>query len=706
MKSVPRPLALLCMASILLVHANSKLIRPPSNRQLEDTAPKSVTLNTTTPVRLANTDSGADAKPNRSLSTEEDADASFEIPKKESLEVFYMKIKMFLQEEVYTFFGDVNISDEIKGERTVSQGGDIIFSYTAEMMADEDAQLEMVVMMFENDVVNAEISIEKTSLKAYVKRYLRTYVNNFFIKVSQTVTTVNQLATDLGQMLGYVLEEPKTSVNDYFNGMKPSKDEEQERRLNSADAMHLRKAMIPKIESHVTLKLHNLKDKKVFKNAEEVHKNVMNTKTDVAIAKEMKNEAKKAPARNLGGINKDGSLNKDNMRFVHDKKKMFKMGAIRDKEAVFLSLAQEPVKVGKTLKFRLMPSKQNLSEIIGQVEIINGDQGPVVEVEFLNASFYSKMTITIPTKRFIIKHVRNELDDITKLMEIIDQLNDLRLWRDCFPEESGLKHQYAVQELLDGELLYDMFRAEFDNMTDGMTEADQYGNTGRIQSKFEGGWDSPCHMLFFDTEQNPDEQKLIENITFFEDFGDDFMMLGYDGIFKIGGSTIFSGARRYPDASMFNQHFIALKYIMFQVEIAVRANNFTVVKDFITPFVTRAFQYGNLLDIPALRRPAPGQLEIGVQFAAKAVGAEPLEMFDPDAKLIIKMCPVKSAMYIDTIYWNGEGYSFVPARFMPRPEIDYCFTAQKIKITDSGPDDEPEGERRLTDLNVQVGALV
>ena len=174
---------------------------------------------------------------------------------------------------------------------------------------------------------------------------------------------------------------------------------------------------------------------------------------------------------------------------------------------------------------------------------------------------------------------------------------------------------------------------------------------------------------------------------------------------------ISTGVRTYPEQSMFNQHYIILKTLMFQVETVSRANNYVILKDLITPFVTTAFGYSASTLIPELVKPSAGFVQMGIKPASDSVNKPDLEMDDPRTIIEIRMCPVSSKMFVDTIWWDGSEFQFVSSRFVPRLDIDYCYVKKIADLEDSLPEGEGEGggggeERMLFDETVSIEGLV
>ena len=141
---------------------------------------------------------------------------------------------------------------------------------------------------------------------------------------------------------------------------------------------------------------------------------------------------------------------------------------------------------------------------------------------------------------------------------------------------------------------------------------------------------------------------------------------------------------------------------------ATRSNNYVILKDLITPFVTTAFNYAIDTSIPELVKPSPELAQLNVKPATDCLDTPDLEMDDPKAYLFIKMCPVSSKMFVDTIYWDGSEFQFASMRFVPRLDIDYCYVKIKSNLQDSLPEGEGEGEeeRMLFDETVSIAGLV
>ena len=703
---------LLAITGLVLALADpifTKVIRPPKHRILEENNTNSVLLTSKQPVRLK--------KKDKDRGLESEVSKSITIVKKESLDGMRAKIKIFVAEEIKLFFAGAHIDQEVEDRRNVIIDGHKLFDYIISSPKGEDPE-QIVEIKFKNPVVTADISIDKTTLKKHVKSYLRTYIHNFFIKVSQTVERVEDLYNELGQMLGYILDEP-VMTDEQLAQMNTPDEEGQERILREIRNQRDRDLMTPSMMSHTILKLDDLKNKKYFDNPKEMFEKLNRSGIEMKYQKKIEERNLKLVAtkkdRQLdGGDPEDGAegkainadLKENNTRYIHSKKQIYRTNRIDQLDHSRLAYIEKArIKSGK-IYFTIGSNKQDMSDIKAEVDIVNTD-GLKVEVQFYNDSFSSKMTITVPTKRFIIKHIRNELDEIGKMVQILTQINHLSVWRYCFPHETGYKHQSWVNELIDSELVYKFFRAEFDNVTDGLTQASSYGSEGKIHSEFNGEWGGPAKWRFFD-EERPDEN-MLEGDASFLDFGNAFMVYELACNFRIKNEMISTGVRTYPEESMFNQHYIILKTLMFQVETVTRVNKWTILKDLITPFVTTAFLYPSTTSIPELARPSPDMPQLGIKKASNAKNAPDLEMDDSKVVLYIKLCPVESNQFVDTIWWDGSKFQFASARFYPRYDIDYCYVKVRQDLTDSLPEGEEGGggeERMLFNHTVSIGGLV
>ena len=340
-----------------------------------------------------------------------------------------------------------------------------------------------------------------------------------------------------------------------------------------------------------------------------------------------------------------------------------------------------------TYSFYLVCHDEDLDDIKGEV-YFNASNG-FSKVQFTNSSFSIDMDITVPTKRFLSKHIRLEIENIIKLVTIIKNLN--RLQAHTIERES---QQIVLEEFVQPNYLFMFLRAEMDNISDGQTSYPDYGVGG-----------SHLRAIAFNSE---DQSRWNLNIQLKEEsyygllgilqidfglLGEDISYIKLNSLFYFKSDHILLGERRFPDYSMYNQHFVAKRYIdMFASVVVNSTEQLKSYKQLITPFATNAFFYQNAQYIPKLD--LKNSMIIGTMGrASKIVEADTLSMKEFGKAVIIESCPVVSSDFIDIISLSDGEYHFHNTREYMRFDIDYCYTITKVQ--EASEEDEAPADRKL-----------
>jgi hypothetical protein len=630
----------------------------------------------------------------RKLPNENDENPDkLKIEPKETGLIFLAKVKAIVEERLMEELG-VRSQITTDGYLFVRNGMNLL-EVSFELLDDEEQKLQTVLIYLKNDVITMDLSIEKTKLKDYVQDYLFFYISNGVLSVRQTVLTTDDIYADLGSMIMYVCDEPRGEVDLVFTkyqGSDTGEGDKEERRLSLEEKDKIMENQLNAKPIYSAIKVFplNLKNKKFISKKPGVMNYIRNLELPEIKAFQPRAE------RRLSGIplyRKPGEIG-----FVHSKLGYFRDNTLQNKDNLKLSSDGHFHNDKKAITFKLFSSRPNLPDIDARLSILGGTNP--AKLTFNTTSFYIEMEFSVVTLRFVLLHTRLALEEMVGYLQIIDHLNDLRVWRDFYPGYT--KYHWRIHEFFQPALIQMMYREMFDNMTDGQTAQKDPEGKGSLQMHYftsDTGDD-----LIWEFEVTTKNGKLLDNKIAFYTFGEDMETAYMTGELYSGsqGKSVNFGNREVPSESMFNQHFLLKKYMEMQVEFVIRSSiEFKDYKDDITPFITDAYKYSEYEEIPEVRNPDPGKPLEGYRYSTDRLGAKKLEVTVPGDKIEFQLCPVLSTEYHDTIQRTPRGYIFTGGRFYFRKDIDYCYKvsnpaednyARLAKLAKGG---EGSEERRL-----------
>jgi len=647
---------------------NNKLVKSWSDYEKEYIQTPSVSLKNdngrskSKGRRLSVKPSSKDVK-SRKLPEEDDPE-KLKIEPKETGEIFLAKVKAIVEERVAEELG-VRSQLTTKGF-IYMRNGMTLLEVEFQREDDEDDQLKTVIIDMKNDVINMNISIEKTKLKDYVQDYLFFYISNGILSVRQTVLSTDDIEGDFGSMIMYVCDEPRGEVDLVFTkyqGKDTGEGEKEERRLTLEEKDKIMQNQLAAKPIYSAIKVFplDMKNKHYISKKPGVMdyiKNLELPEVDSFRPRERRLEA-------IPLYRKPGELG-----FVHSKKGYFRDNTMQNKDNLKLSSDGQFHNDKKSITFRLFTSRPNLPDIEGRLTITGGNNP--AKLTFNTTSFFIELEFSVVTLRFVILHTRLAIEEMIGYLQIIDHLNDLRVWRDFFPGYT--KYHWRIHEFFQPALIQMMYREMFDNFTDGQTAQDDPEEGGVLKMHFFHSPNGDDINWHFDVSSK--NGKLLESKISFFTFGEDMETAYMTGLLFTGAQnkSVYFGNREVPSESMFNQHFLLKKYMELQVEFIIRSGDeFVDYKDNITPFITDAYKYLPTEDIPRVKNPEPGVPLDNYRYSTSRVGANKLEITTPGDKILFQLCPVLSTEYHDTIQRTPRGYQFTGGRFYFRKDIDYCY---------------------------------
>jgi len=612
---------------------------------------------------------GRSRTPSRRLEGDEDPE-KLKIEPKETGLIFLSKVKTIVNKRLSEELG-------VAGQITTNgylfvRNSQELLDVEFELLDDEEQKLQTVLIYMKNAVISMDLSIEKTKLKDYVQDYLFFYISNGVLSIRQTVLTTDDIIGDFGSMIQYVCDEPRGEVDLVFTkyqGKPTGEGEGDERRLSLEDRDKIMQNQLKAKPIYSAIKVLQLD----MKNKKYISKKpgVMNYIKNLELPKAENFEPRLVERRLAGsaaGIpltRKPGELG-----FVHSKLGYFKEGTLQNKDNLKLSSDGHFHNDKKSITFTLYTSRSNLPDISGRLSVLGGSNP--AKLTFNCTSFYIEQEFSVATVRFIVLHARIAIESMIGYLQIIDHLNDLRVWRDFFPGYT--KYHWRIHEFFQPALIQMMYREMFDNLTDGQTAQTDPEGKGILEMHYftsESGDD-----LIWQFDVSTDEGKLLENKIAFFTFGEDMETAYMTGKLYVGSQrkSVYFGNREVPSESMFNQHFLLKKYMEMQVEFIIRSSpQFQEYKDDITPFITDAYKYSLFEEIPEVKNPDPGVPLYGYRYSTDRIGAKKLEISLPGDQITYQLCPVLSTEYHDTIQRTPRGYVFTGGRFYFRKDVDYCY---------------------------------
>lgn len=606
-----------------------------------------------------------------------------ESDEKQSVDMTAFKMAMteLLKKEIGARYG----ADNVKGETDMlvikkQNGEGVLFKVAVEQMDDEILEIPMVEVTLMLEVITYTFSLEKTPLRGAPEKKCQLIMNNFFYLVDQYISEIGDLKADLGATLALVLPHP------------PKRND---RML--VDVPNKRASLIKSlpIQSHIKMFSLNLKAKRYISKDKEIRKNIENVFDKIS-----KKRASAQPRQLKGRDDLPPELPASDPKYLTPKKKLFSQGKLSSD--LFMDFViTDGVNGGEEdlpneLNFKMSPSEGELGEIKCTCKKLKIGILAYCSHPAMSWTFY----ISFPTKRFALLHLESMLEDMARDFKLIHKLNDLQFWKDTGGDH--MSKQRVVQELIQPVYLYYLFRQEFDNRTQGLTETYngfdgdfiQYMHTDFLEG--DTWW-----MKLYDVKSKPRREMLFNNITFNE-YGEGFLVCYYEATSYIRDKSLKMGLRQIPDESMFNQHMLAVKYIDMMSEFVTRMMHLPVPDDYILPFPIQNLIYPNKDAIPEMER------QITQYFGPKTthdlINSPPVANYDDSIKYVSEICPLLGIEYDDEVVskmslGKGPGYELrLGSRSRMRWRVDYC--TYPMALTGG------EGERRLQQEEEVEGFLV
>jgi hypothetical protein len=600
--------------------------------------------------------------------------------KQVNMVAFKMAMTELIKKEVGARFGGDNISgteDNLVVKNPKGKGN--LFKINIEMEDDKNLEIPMVKVTLNLEMMTYTFSLEKTPLRGAPERKCQLIMNNFFFIAEQYVAEISDIKGDLGASLTLVLPGQAGGI---------SGDGQNDRRLREIRNKRADLIQSLPIQSHIRVFSLDLKHKTYIKKGKKFEKGM-----DKAV-RHLEDIQKRKLKERILKVKDDlpQELSNTDIKYMVNKKKVFKQHTLD--RGIFLELVlTDGINGGDDdspdeLNFRLSPSEGELGEV--RVSFKKVSSG--ILVFMAHPSMTWTFLFSFPTRRFVIKHFVKCLFDVERDFKIIHNLNHLQTWRDNGNDH--MARQRVIRELIQPTMLYFLFRQEFDNRTDGVTATNngfdgdviQYVHTEKLR---EDTW----WMKIFDVQSKPRRELLFDNITFNE-LGEGFLVCYYESTIYIKDKSLKMGLRQFPDQSMFNQHYLAVKYIDMQAEFVTRMMGLSVPSDYITPLPVTSMIYPNQDAIPEMKRDirTPKKLHT----VRDLVNSPPIQNFDDMIKYESKLCPMLSIEFDDLIKIstakNGQslGYKFETGnRSQLRWVPEYC--SYPVPLAGA------EGERRLSD---------
>lgn len=602
----------------------------------------------------------------RRLTGEGEDPEKLAIEPKETGIIFLSKIKAIVNARLQNELGvdGVVTTDGYVYHRNGQQLLDVKF----ELLDDEDQKIQSVLIQMENVVISMELSIEKTKLKGYVQDYLFFYVSNGVLSVKQTVLSTHDVFTDFMSMVAYVCDEPRGEVTIRFTDYNNEKEGDGERRLSLKKKNKIEDRTLKARPILGAMKVFPLdvKSKKYISTKPGVKEYIKN----LELPKIENYEPRERKLTGKGGGVKM-YLQEGEQGYFHEKSGSFRSQTMMNKDHLRLSFDGNYSNDGNVIEFLLFTSRSNLPNVKVKLTVVGGNNP--VKLVYETPSFIIIIELSVPTTRFIVLHARLSLEELCNLLQIIDHLNDLRVWRDFFP--GTIKYHWRIHELFQPSLIQMMYREMFDNLTDGQTASTDPDGENILE--FSRTMSLTGDDLVWVHDISSAEGKMLHCEIVEKTFGETMETSYMTSEMYVGTQrkSIYFGNREVPTESMFNQHFLLKKYMEVEAEFVIRSSNlFQEYKDDITPFITDAYRYSLEEEIPKVQNPEPGMPIVGYRFSTDRIGAKKLEVSLPGDHIFYELCPVLSTEYHDQITVIGrKGYFYTGGRFYFRKDVDYCY---------------------------------
>ena len=590
------------------------------------------------------------------------------------------------------------------------RNGQQLLELKFELKDEDEMKFQYVEIEFTNPVISLNLKIEKTLMEGYVADYMMFYASNAVISIQQTILNIDDIYGDMEQMLGYVCEKSRNArplIFTKYKGKPKPKPEERRLKLLATHHNNIEKSLQNKpILSAIRMLPLNLKKNKIISTKAGVLDYISNLEMPKIPRYEPRERQLILGPDEAAELRKDHpTLKPGHSHFMVNKLSSFTSENIDNRDNLFLGVGTVERVSDKEIRFPLYTSRSNSMDMMGYLKV----NGPSQPIEFIitSPSFIIIMKIYVPTVRFTVKNSRMVIERTVNVVQILDHLNELRVWRDFFPGER--KHQWRVEELIQPSIIYMMYREMFDNMSDGQTAQANPEDEGILHYSHTVTDNGESGLWEFNVYT--DTQHVLYDAITFKEMGEDFPTAYMTGEMFLADDPdhgIFFGNREVPEKSMFNQHFLLKKYMELQVEFIIRSSGqFLDYKDDITPFITDAYKYISLYDAPPVKNPDPRKGLRGYKYSSDIVGANKLEVKVPGDVIRYKLCAVLSTEYHDNIQLTEDGYIFTGGRFYFRKDVDYCYEVINAPTQDDDELTEENGEnddRRLKE--VSSGQLV
>lgn len=587
---------------------------------------------------------------------------------------FQISMSGLIKKEVGERYGADNVEGNITPLNIKKPGGkESLFKVNVQQKIDEILELPMVEVTLELEMITYSFALEKTPLRGAPERKCQLILNNFFFLVDQYISEISDVKGDMADMMTLVMPSPPRGGD---------------RMLVELESRAPSRIQSLPIQSHIKMRALNLRKKRYTSRDKAVQASISRTLELLARPK------KPAGARSLKSRDElPQELDPSSPKYLTNKKKIFSSGKLNSD--LFMDLVvTDGINGGdedmpNELTYRLSPSEGELGEV--KCKMTKDQQGVTNYCSHPAMSW--TFVLSFPTKRFVLMHLENHLKEMERDFELIHKLNHLRLWKDTGNDQ--MARQRVITELMQPVLLYFLFRQEFDNRTQGLTETNdgfrgqylEYEHTDALN-------DDVWWMRLFDVQSKPRREILDNNITF-NDYGEGFLLAYFTSTCFIRDKKLKMGLRQFPDDSMFNQHVLAVKYIDMLAEFVTRMMHLPVPTDYVTPFPVQSLIYPSQDAIPAMERKYVQYF--GPKTTHDLVNSPPVQNFDDSMKYQAKLCPLVGIEYDDeivskSIMGKGPGYELrLGSRDRFRWMVDYC----SFPVLLSG--GEGEGERRLED---------
>lgn len=670
---------LLLLVALLTKFTENKVIRMRRGRVLEKVNAKSNLVKESQPRKL----------------TEEGEDKLTDLPPRYKFSQFIDDMVDHVKHIVRNFIPGCIIENKSNNDFEVKvkdgTGFAELFTYSYKENEDEELNFQEIEFTFANLAISSTFSLQKVRLNQEIIDYVTFYVGGYLLLVGQTITSLLQVSGDIDAAFylatfgkdANVQLTPGAYAPNVIPRLEGKGGGQEERRLQYVDN---KDDLKPRLRGSIINKYLDLKNKKYISDKDSVKKALDELYAKINLHEE-KSQIKNRILTEEGEGNKASPLDyisPKSPNYISPKSYFVNPFFVTLRE--FSWLTYIPISTSNDLiRFKLICSDQDCDDIRGDI-MFDGTTG-FTRVEFENSAFKTTMELTVPTKRFIVKHIRVEVENIQNLLIIIQNIN--RLHTHTYEGNE----QTVIEELFQPNFYFNLLRAEMDAISDGATAFTQ-ANPGGIQSVKSTDEMGVWRDLLMCAET---EQKLGELWIEFGVLGEDFDFLKINSEFYYQEQKVILGERRFPDFSMYNQHYVAKRYLDLFANLLVNSHaNYQSYKQLITPFALDAFKYSDYELIPTTKIDfTKSTIPYFLYNATNVTSAKTLELDAPGTFIGIQVCPTYSWLFLDFIRQNERGYSFLPiGRKYTRFDIDYCYVKQKMPAKKEEAE-ESGGERLL-----------